>query len=134
MKISDAHLRVYPALDRQGVRSALRLAIVVISIALSGSFFSTHAAISQTDNLTHRTVNPTAPDRPNLEILGTEHQAPTGSIQHQHCAACPCVHAYVIGSGVVTLQCEIAAVAYPTRLDSNATKFAPPPLRKPPRI
>jgi|GEM_PF-4080711 len=35
---------------------------------------------------------------------------------------------------MVTLQFELAAVNYPVRLEENAAKFAPPPLRKPPRI
>lgn len=60
-------------------------------------------------------------------------QAPP-HVQHQHCAVCPAVSAIDVSVPQVPVWPDPMAVTYSIHSIDDTAKFAPPPLRKPPRI
>lgn len=60
-------------------------------------------------------------------------QAPS-AVQHQHCAVCPAASAIHVDLPYVSSPQTPKTVTYSLPSLDDRAKFAPPPLRKPPRI
>jgi hypothetical protein len=58
---------------------------------------------------------------------------PSSGLHYQHCHACPCLQAFPTRSLHVAAYPDGARIHYIIRLNDDAPKFAPSPLRKPPR-
>ncbi len=65
----------------------------------------------------------------------SDKQLPPHGLSGQHCAACPCAHAFFASSAPDVPLCrELSAVSYQVHSENDAAGFIPAPLRKPPRV
>ena len=133
---SNARLR--PRLRLFGLRRgwrAMRLqTFAILIVALSGPLSSVHATLHDSEPAGSLALLSHAHGSGGARSDHQDTGVPFGELQHQHCAACSCVHVYPNDTPTAALVCqEPVNVRYLVPPENDAATIAPEPPRKPPR-
>lgn len=125
-----------PAFARPRARwgAILRILVSTLILAVAGPLSIAHASVHVpfAGNAAADSTNDTVAEV-SASNVDDGKQAPS-AVQHQHCAVCPAASAIDVAVPQLSSRQALTTVTYNLPSIDDRAKFAPPPLRKPPRV
>jgi hypothetical protein len=130
------HARIRPFYENSGrarrSNGSFKAIIAILMLAFGGSFSLAHATVihASVGHDCEHTLTQTGGD---LQSSTDDTSSPNSGLQHQHCSGCSCLGTFS-ARVYASAYFDGALVHYFAHFDDGAPKFAPSPLRKPPRV